>query len=215
MGDPVTVAAEIQAVMQGFGPWAPLLLGGASLVEYVLPPFPGDTVTLVGGVMAMSGGVSWGAVVVALFLGNVVGMLVDWEVGRWLALHAGQLPGEAERPWWQPLSQERFSRFEVAYRKWGAWLLVGNRFLPAARAFFFLAAGAAGIPRRQTLFWGLISATLWNLGVLAAGAYLGGNLEEIMAFAARVGTGGWVVLGAALAAWALLLLARRLRQRRA
>ena len=34
------------ALVRGLGPWGVLLLGLGALLEYVFPPFPGDTVTL-------------------------------------------------------------------------------------------------------------------------------------------------------------------------
>ena len=44
------------------------------------------------------------------------------------------------------LSPAQLARFEEAYRRWGFWLLILNRFFPGVRGFLFLAAGASGIP---------------------------------------------------------------------
>ena len=197
MADPLFLAGEFQGLLVSVGPLAPLLIAAAALIEYLFPPFPGDTVTLVGGVMAVSGAVSWPLVVVALTVGNVGGIVIDWQVGRLLARRRHRLPaGEHDRPWWQPLSRERFERFEVSYRRHGPLLLVVNRFLPAARAFFFLAAGAAGLSLRTTLLYGLVSAAVWSALVLGLGALLGGNLEAVLRVVTTLGTAGWIALAA-------------------
>ncbi len=206
------LAQEIRDLLLVLGPWAPALLGGASLIEYVFPPFPGDTVTLAGGVLAVRGVVGWTTVGVSLVVGNLLGIAIDWGVGRWLARRRGRLPDEARRPWWSPLSVERFERFELAYRRWGDGLLLANRFLPAARAFFFLAAGAAGLSLRRTMALGLASALAWNLLILGLGALVGGRLEDVLRLARSIGLGGWIVLACAVV---LGLIVRGTRSRRA
>lgn len=207
----VLLLQQVRDLLLALGPWAPALLGGASLIEYVFPPFPGDTVTLVGGVLAVSGAVGWTTVAVSLVAGNTLGIAIDWGAGRWLARRRGRLPAEAERPWWSPLSVERFERFEQAYRRWGDALLLANRFLPAARAFFFLAAGAAGLSLGRTMALGLASALAWNLLILGLGALVGGRLEDVLHLARSIGVGGWIALACAVV---LGLIVRRIRSRR-
>ena len=46
--------------------------------------------------------------------------------------------------------------------KRGNWYLAANRFLPALRAFFFVGAGLANMPLRAVIFWGGLSAAVWN-----------------------------------------------------
>ena len=63
--------------------WIVLLL--ASLIEYVFPPFPGDVIVLGGGVISGSQGFNAIPVFVAVTLGSLLGCLIDFELGRWLA----------------------------------------------------------------------------------------------------------------------------------
>ena len=93
--------------------------------------------------------------------------------------------------------------------------MIVNRFLPGVRAFFFLAAGAAGIPLWKVLLYGGISAALWNVLLLGAGALLARNEMELVALFARYDTVAWIVVLAACAIAILVWRRRRARRTRA
>ena len=92
---------------------------------------------------------------------------------------------------------------------WGVWLLVFNRFMPGIRAFLFLAAGASGLPARQVVLLGGLSALIWNALLLAAGGLLVKNLEQLIGLVDQY----MRVAGALLLLAAVLLLARALWRR--
>ena len=135
------------------GAWAPLLLFGAAFIEYVFPPFPGDLLVVLGSWYAVHGDLSWPAVYAAVTAGAVAGAWVDHRVGAWLGARLEHSPTAAKL-----LSPAQLARFEAAYRRWGSWLLLLNRFFPGIRGFLFLAAGASGIPLARTLVLGGIAA---------------------------------------------------------
>ena len=174
--DAQRLLALLRDLLERTGPAAPLLLFLAAFIEYIFPPFPGDALVLLGAWYATHGMLSWPATFVAVTLGALVGAAVDWRIGRWLGTRiearAATVGGALDR--------EKLERFEVAYRKWGGLLMVVNRFLPGIRAFFFLAAGAARIPLWEVLFYGGISAALWNALLLGAGAFVAKNLDEMV-----------------------------------
>ncbi len=186
--------------------YAPLVLFFGSLVEYVFPPFPGDTLVLLGAWYAVGGHLSWPMTFVAVTAGALVGGYVDYAVGAALGR---SLDRSAARR--SPLTAARLARFEAAYRRWGAWLLVANRFLPGVRAFLFLGAGAAAVPLPRVLFFGGLSAALWNALLLAAGALLVRNAEELAALAAHYSRVAWAVMALVAAALAARALWRRRR----
>ena len=193
------IAQVLAEVLADTGPAAPVVLLVASFVEYVFPPFPGDTIVLLGAWYAVQGVISWPAAFVAVTAGAVLGAAADWYIGR--AIQARVEHGSGRL-----LDHARLARFEASYRRWGDWLLLANRFLPGIRAFLFIAAGASGIPLRRVLLLGAISAALWNVMLLAVGALLVTNLPELVALLARYNRAAWVVL----AAVGGLLLARAL-----
>src|SRR5690242_19661990 len=68
--------------IRGVGPVGYLILGLAALIEYVFPPFPGDTVLVLGGVYAVRGERPWPWVLLVVTLGSVIGAALNYGVGR-------------------------------------------------------------------------------------------------------------------------------------
>jgi len=186
--------------------YAPLILFLGSLVEYVFPPFPGDTLVLLGAWYAVHGELSWPVTFLSVTAGAVAGAWIDYQVGAALGR---RLDRSAERR--GPLTAERLHRVEQGYRRYGVWFLVANRFLPGVRAFLFVAAGASGMPMGRVLLYGGVSAAVWNVLLLAAGAYLVRNLDEMVQLLERYTETAWVLI----AAVAVVLVVRALWLRRA
>lgn len=198
------MSAWISAAVAATGPYAPALLFGASFVEYVFPPFPGDMIVLLGAWYAVQGQLSWPVTFAAVTAGAVAGAYVDYRLGVLLA--RGLAHGWAAR---LGLDPQGLARFQASYRRWGALLLVANRFLPGIRAFLFVAAGASGVPVRAALLYGGISAALWNALLLAAGALVARNVDELVALLRHYDTAAWTVLGLAAVVALVVWLGRR------
>jgi membrane-associated protein len=199
------LTSALQSAVEVTGPWAPLLLVGAAFIEHVFPPFPGDLLVVLGAWYAVQGELSWPLVYLAVTAGSVVGAWFDHRVGAWLGARLERNPGSVR---W--LSRDQLGRFEASYRRWGGWLLLFNRFFPGVRGFLFLAAGASRIPLSRTLLLGGLSAALWNGLLLAAGALVAKNLEELVGLVDRYMQTAGLLGGLAL----LVALARALWLRR-
>lgn len=188
------LAAFLADVVAHTGRFAPVVLFGASLVEYVFPPFPGDTIVVLGAWYAVQGVISWPVAFTAVTLGAIAGAWLDWRVGRSIAPVV-----EARVALRGPIDAGRLARFEAAYRRWGWLLLVGNRFLPGIRAFLFVAAGAARVPLSKVLLLGGLSAALWNAALLGVGALIARNLAEMSAILERYTRAAWIAMGLVVA----------------
>lgn len=186
------------------GPWAPLILFFATFVEHVFPPFPGDLLVVLAAWYAVQGQLSWPMLLVFSTLGAVAGAWVDHRVG---VILGRRLEGRATGS--RLLPPERLAAFEAAYRRWGSWLLLLNRFMPGIRAFLFLAAGASGLPAGRVVLLGGISALVWNGLLLAAGGLLVNNLTELLGLVDQ-----YMRVASAVLALGLLLLLARLAWRR-
>jgi membrane-associated protein len=210
---PERLVAAITDAITRTGPLAPAILFGASFVEYVFPPFPGDLVVVLGAWYAVQGQISWTATFAATTAGAVAGAWVDWRIGAALGRSLGR---RAHRPSvvHRLLTAERLAAFEASYRRWGALLLVANRFFPGIRAFVFVAAGASGIPLATVLLLGGISAALWNVLLLGAGALIARNADELVGLLDRYTQFASTVLAAAIVVWAAAWLLRRRAARR-
>ena len=79
----------------------------SACIEYLFPPFPGDTITVFGAFLVARRGWSGPAVFGAVTVGSAIGCMLDYAFGRWL--------GKTEERWAQraprPLSPaDRFAR---------------------------------------------------------------------------------------------------------
>ncbi len=162
------------------GPWAYVLVAAACLFEYVFPPFPGDTVALFGVFLAVTAGYSGWAVYLALNAGATLGGMLAYGFGRLFS-------DPETRP--RFLRSERSARaiatLEDQYRRHGGLYLLANRFVPALRAFFFVAAGIARVPAWQVAVYGGLSAMAWNALLFGLGWWLGESFEVLRVWIER------------------------------
>lgn len=187
------------------GPLAYVVLGLASLIEYVVPPFPGDSVALFGVFLAATAGWSALGVYLALNLGAIVGGMAAYGFGRAIA-HEDRRPRFLRGP--------RFDKgiadITARYARYGTIYLAANRFVPALRAFFFVGAGIARLPWPAVLLWGGLSAAAWNGILLALGWWVGTEWDRLRSI---VGTYSAVAM--ALVGIVIVVLAARAWRRRA
>lgn len=187
--------------MTGQPLWLGLLLLGASAgVEYIFPPFPGDTVTLAGAMLIPLAGWPMWAVLSALVAGSVFGAFLDLMVGRWLSLESGR---ETLIHRWLAREEiaSKIDRVTEKFERHGAIYIVLNRFIPAFRGVFFLAAGMARLSTAKVLFYAALSATLWNAALLLLGMAFGYNLERIVGFVEGYTRAAFLVLFVVVATW--------------
>lgn len=198
------LAQILTEALAGTSAYAPAILFFGSFIEYVFPPFPGDTVVVIGAWYAVHGKLSWPMTFAAVVLGAVGGSLIDYQVG---VLLGRRLDRRAEQR--GPLTAERLGRVEESYRRWGVLFLVANRFLPGIRAFVFVAAGAARIPLAKVVIFGGLSAALWDGLLLSAGVLLVRSLPEMGTLIARYTAGAWIAMAVVAGLFAARILWRR------
>lgn len=190
--------------------WPPAVTYGALLfgafIEYVFPPFPGDTIVVAGAVLVSAFEWSLWPVLALVTAGSVAGALLDWRVGRWLAA-SGRL--ERLRPAWRDALDGIVRQFESR----GAWYLVVNRFVPGIRALFFVAAGIAGLRLGRVAAWSAVSALAWNALLLAAGFAVGTNVDELEELVGSYTLVVWILVGVVLAIVVARFIVKRRRAR--
>jgi membrane protein DedA with SNARE-associated domain len=87
-----------------------------------------------------------------------------------------------------------------------------NRFLPGVRAFFFVAAGMAGLRLRAVLFYGALSALAWNVLIIVVGASVGASWDRLRALFEGYTRVLWGLLGLVALVLVARLAWRRLRR---
>jgi membrane protein DedA with SNARE-associated domain len=161
--------------------WAYLLVASASGVEYVFPPIPGDTVALFAVALAVRAQLHWFAVYCSMTLGALLGGLVAWGFGVWLAHHEAHWPSFMKTP----AATRALDAVRRGYARHGAMYLAVNRFLPALRAFFFVGAGLSRMSAGAVVLYGGLSALVWNALLLGVGYLVGSNWEVLVDIASR------------------------------
>ncbi len=211
MGEPGIVQSLLDLVAEHHSGLGPVVLFLSSLIEYVFPPFPGDVVTLFGTYLVVQGLWSFPFAMGLAVGGSLVGAALDYYIGVWLGRRVDRLPSEREGRRWAPLTREKYELLTERFRRHGAAYIAINRFLPGIRAFFFVAAGAAGMRLWKVLFYASLSALAWNGLILGVGYSVGANWERLRSLFTSYTTGVWIVLGLAVVAG---LIVWRVRKRR-
>lgn len=190
--------------------WGLFFLFTGVLVEYLFPPFPGDTVMLFGSFLVGIGVYPLFLTFSVLTLGSLLGSIAVYVLGY--SLHSLYSSFKI-----QPhsfLRTKTIEQIEKSFIKWGDWLILGNRFLPAIRSFFFLTAGLLRRPPVRVILLGAISIFLWNGIIMFAGYQIGDNwtlLRKLLSAYSR-----WVVIVCIIIAggWAIAFLIRRKIEKR-
>jgi len=157
-----------------------LILSIAATIEYIFPPFPGDTVVVVGAVLVGAVGWPWWGVWGGVVMGSIVGAMLNVWFGRWLVT-------QEEGHWAYRLIASKkvapkLSKIKRHLAKRATYYLLINRFVPAFRGLIFVAAGMSDVPTRKVIGLAALSAGMWNALLVIVGASVGFNLERLIGF---------------------------------
>lgn len=203
------IATEALEWLRSQPPWlAAGAIGVTAGLEYVVPPVPGDTVAVAGGVLVARDILPASLVLAVVTLGSVLGALGAYCIGA-LATTRPALRRLLARF----VTESAFQRASATYQRWGRLLILLNRFFPGVRTSFLFAAGLFGLPLRDVAILATISAVLWNSMLIAAGFILGANLEAVLRFITHYSTYAWtaliLIVGVAAVRFALHALRRK------
>ncbi len=157
-------------------PIAFVVLFIGSIIEYVFPPFPGDTVFLFGAFLAGRGLLPIWLVFLSGSLGSLAGSLSIY----WLGRSKGR--DYFIRKNFSFFSADKVRTLEDRFARWGGIIISANRFAPGFRPFFFVAAGIARMPLFSVAAYSIASIAAWNLGIFYLGYHVGQQWEEMKSF---------------------------------
>ncbi|MES2503912.1 MAG: DedA family protein [Myxococcota bacterium] len=173
-----------------------LLLFFAAWIEYILPPFPGDTLLVAGGFFAAQGALPLPLTFAVLTLGSVTGCVVGWAIG-YHGLGLRRL-----------INVDYLDRVKRGYERFGIWLLIVNRFIPGLRGAFMITAGLIKMPIRPILIWGTVSALLWNSLLIALGFIFSDSIEKILKLMGTYSKTVLILLGILFIGWLFFKMGR-------
>jgi membrane protein DedA with SNARE-associated domain len=179
-------------------------------IESLGIPVPGETVLIVGAVLAGQGHLDAWGVALAGVLGATLGDNSGYYLGRrW----GRQLI--TTRPLRHIYDPRRLAVAERFFARRGWTAVFFGRFVAILRIFAGPLAGLHRMPWRTFLLSNAAGAVVWVGAVVAAGLLVGGNLDHIVSLIGRagyVGLGLAVLAGIAAVAWTVARRRRELRE---
>lgn len=172
-----------------------LLVFGLILVEGFGVPAPGQTVLIVGGVLAARGQLSLVWLLAVAWSGCVLGNAIGYSIGR---------SGGTRLLRRLPIDAGRLLRFEQAVSRNSLWLLVSARFVDGFRQAAGIVCGALLVAPWRFATGTVVGATLWTLVYGLGSYYLVLRLAAIHAFFQGLGPWTWglmALLGGLLLWW--------------
>ncbi|MGB8657944.1 MAG: DedA family protein [Candidatus Zixiibacteriota bacterium] len=154
--------------------WFYVFIFVSSFIENVFPPYPGDTVTFVGGYLAGSSHLTFPLV----FLSASVGCLIGAMFLYWLGKSKGRKLFRKDRA--RLLDRAHLERVEKWFEKYGEKVLILSRFLTGVRSVVALAAGVGNVNLRKMTIYTSISVILWNGIVLFSAFKVQQNWRKIL-----------------------------------
>ena len=135
---------------------------------------PGDSLLVVSGLFAAAGKLNVSLVMLAFFLGSVIGD----NTGYWTGRMMGKTLFNRESS--RIFKPSRVAKAKHFFDKYGAKTVVLARFVPVVRTFAPLVIGATEMPYYKFLMFSIFGGALWIASMVLAGYYLGGVVENAL-----------------------------------
>ncbi len=161
-----------QAILQGAGPWAMVIVCLIAFVETgLLIGFflPGDTLLFFVGVFVATGVITLPVAVVIIlvassaFLGDQLGYVIGRRGG----------PAIFDRKDSGFFSRSSVARTQSFFDRFGGWAVTIARFVPVVRTFAPVAAGVGKMRHSHFSAFNALGAVLWSAGIILLGFFLG------------------------------------------
>jgi membrane protein DedA with SNARE-associated domain len=148
----------------------------SAVLENLIPPIPGDTVTLFGAYLVGIGQLHFSGVFAATALGNFTGFMLLFFLGRFLEKEFFLNRNFRYFP------KEGLIKAEQWFQRFGYMIILGNRFLSGARSVISIFAGISELKTGRVAIYSLISCLVWNGMLVYAGYKAGKNWGAITVF---------------------------------
>jgi membrane protein DedA with SNARE-associated domain len=173
-------------------------------LESALVPVPSELVMTLAGFFAAQGHLSLVGAMVAGILGNVVGSVALWVIGRTGGRALIERYGR-----YVLLKPRDLDRAERWFARHGEPAVIVSRLLPVVRSVISLPAGVAEMPLGRFALYTLVGSVPFIAGLTLAGYYVGGSYETIVHAISDLG----YLLGAAIAVAIVGFVVVRVRRR--
>ena len=153
--------------------WIYLILFFSGVLEYIFPPFPGDSIILFGAFLAAKGVINIHYAFTATSLGFILGLSLLY----WFGLKKGRQFFVKRNT--RFFSIKTLTKTELHFQKYGWLLIVLHRFLFSLRMIVILLAGIGQLPFKRVLAFSMVSLILWNVLLFYLGFVLQLSYETL------------------------------------
>jgi len=193
----ITTLAQLSPV------WVYCALFLIAYIENIFPPSPSDVVIVFGGTLISIGRINFIGAILFSTAGSTLGFFSMYLLGRWFGEHilkTGKL---------KFISSSGVQKIELWFQKWGAWVVVANRFLSGTRAVVSFFTGMSGLSLSITIPLCAVSALVWNGLLLYSGYLVGRNWQIIGEYLANYSRIITIVICTVVIVWILYLVLRK------
>jgi membrane protein DedA with SNARE-associated domain len=156
--------------------WIYLLVLVASFVENIFPPFPGDTVTVVGAALATTNDLSFALVFLSAYLGGITSTMLIYRFGF---THGHDYFMKRD---YRYFPKKKIVELESWLNRSGWLLIAGSRFIVGFRTVVALSAGIARWPFWKMTFFSSLSFWVFNALLMTATYFLVDNLQLLVRY---------------------------------
>jgi len=153
--------------------WIYLTIFFFAYIENLFPPSPSDIVVVIAGSLVATGSLNLIPTFLFATSGSLLGFLtafiIGWQFDKRL-IHSGKI---------KFINVQSVEKVENAFRKYGYYLIVANRFLPGTRAVISFFAGMSRLNVNKTTSLSLVSSAIWNAFLIYLGIAFGNNVDVI------------------------------------
>jgi membrane-associated protein len=159
---------DLTSLLAGSGPWLIAIVAVIMFIEsgFLFPFLPGDTLLFTLGVLGVHLPLPLPVLVLVAALAAIAGGEVGYLIGRVVG-----------RRWFRQdarvLKLKHLEGAEGFFARYGGRALALARFVPIARTYTPVVAGAARYHRGAFLAWNIVGAVIWTIAVTLVGMWLG------------------------------------------
>jgi membrane protein DedA with SNARE-associated domain len=153
--------------------WFYAVLALSAFVENVVPPIPGDTVTVFAAYVVGRTQQGFLGVLISTTLGSAAGFMTLYALGRWIP------KDYFVRRNFRFLPASSFLAAENWFQRHGYWIVLANRFLSGIRSVISIVCGIYRLSWPRVFGLALVGCAAWNLLLIYAGYMLGTNWKLV------------------------------------
>ncbi len=174
----------------------------SAFIENVFPPFPGDTITLVGAFLAGYGEVGYIPLFIFVVIGGMSGAMLLYYLGR---TKGRSFFIKYNRSY---LKIDNLYRIEGWFKRWGVLVLLVSRFIAGFRSLLAISAGIGVFPVPRMAFFTLISFCMWNTFLIGGMFLLKSNWRKLVGFIDSYNTVFLIISALVVTGWLVIIYKR-------